>query len=331
MEILISYGTRPEWLKVKPLWERYPECFKLLKVNQHTDLLNDLPFDYEINYHLSNKVRLNEIVINNLNASLDLTQFDAVMVQGDTTSAFSIALSAYHHQVPIIHLEAGLRTYAPNPYPEEFNRRAIALMADLHLCPTRDNLLCLIDEKVGGEKYIVGNTILDNLAGIQTMQNNKVLVTLHRSENISNMNVWFKALEECASQNSNLEFILPMHPNPKIKQHQHLLKTVKVVKPLPYDKLIKLMAESNFIITDSGGIQEEASFLNKRVLVCRVQTERAETIGISSWFAEPSSLLNQVRLMQEDLYRIPTNFKCPYGTGRSSEEIMKILKRYYNG
>jgi UDP-N-acetylglucosamine 2-epimerase (non-hydrolysing) len=147
MEILISYGTRPEWLKVKPLWERYPECFKLLKVNQHTDLLKDLPFDYEINYHLSNTIRLNEIVINNLNASLELNQFDAVMVQGDTTSAFSIALSAYHHQVPIIHLEAGLRTYAPNPYPEEFNRRAIALMADLHLCPTRDNLLCLIDRK----------------------------------------------------------------------------------------------------------------------------------------------------------------------------------------
>jgi UDP-N-acetylglucosamine 2-epimerase (non-hydrolysing) len=96
MNILISYGTRPEWLKVKPLWERYPDYFKLLRVNQHTDLLKGLPSDYEIDYCLDSNNRLNEIVMNNLYNIVDLTQFDAVLVQGDTTSAFSIALSAYH-------------------------------------------------------------------------------------------------------------------------------------------------------------------------------------------------------------------------------------------
>lgn len=330
MNVLISYGTRPEWLKVKPLWEKYPEHFKLLKVNQHTDLLKGLPSNYEIDYCLKSDNRLNEIVMNNLYNIVDLTQFDAVLVQGDTTSAFSIALSAYHMGVPVIHLEAGLRTYSLNPYPEEFNRRAIALMAQIHLCPTQDNLMALHDEKLLGEKYVVGNTVLDNLSGIQTSKKDKVLITLHRSENVPIMDEWFEALESCAESFPDLEFILPMHPNPKIRKHKEILKSVQVVEPLDYDSLIKLMAESNFIITDSGGIQEEASFMKKRVLVAREETERAETIGISSWFTEPTSLFNQVRLMQEDLYRIPSNFRCPYGDGRSSESIIQILKRYFD-
>lgn len=330
MNILISYGTRPEWLKVKPLWEKYPDYFKLLRVNQHTDLLKGLPSDYEIDYCLDSNNRLNEIVMNNLYNIVDLTQFDAVLVQGDTTSAFSIALSAYHMGVPVIHLEAGLRTYSLNPYPEEFNRRAIALMTKIHLCPTHDNLMALHDERLLGEKYVVGNTVLDNLSGVKTSTKDKVLITLHRSENVPIMDEWFEALESCAEANPDLEFILPMHPNPKIRKHKDLLKSVQVVEPLDYDSLIKLMAESNFIITDSGGIQEEASFLKKRVLVGRKETERAETIGISSWFTEPTSLFNQVRLMQEDLYRIPSNFKCPYGDGKSSEQIIHILRRYFD-
>jgi UDP-N-acetylglucosamine 2-epimerase (non-hydrolysing) len=329
MNILICYGTRPEWLKIKPLWELSKDSFKLLKINQHQELLKDLPFDYELLYTHNCQNRLNEIITNNLSYVLEDSSFDAILVQGDTTSAFSIALSAYHHEIPIIHLEAGLRTYSKNPFPEEFNRRAIALMADLHFCPTSDNLINLENELISGEKYVVGNTILDNLVGVNTIDNNLVLVTLHRFENRPIMDRWFIELENIAKLNPHLQFILPLHPNPDIRKFRHLLNSVEVVEPLPHDELLQIIAQSSFIITDSGGIQEEASFLKKRVLVCRSKTERAETIGISSWYSTPETLEKQVRLMQEDLYSIPKNYICPYGTGRSCEEIISILRRHY--
>ena len=329
MNILICYGTRPEWLKIKPLWELSKDSFKLLKINQHQDLLTGLPFDYELTYTMDCSNRLNEIVINNLSHILDDSSIDAILVQGDTTSAFSLALSAYHHEIPIIHLEAGLRTYTKNPFPEEFNRRAIALMADLHLCPTRDNLINLENELVGGEKYVVGNTILDNLVGFETSNDNLVLVTIHRFENRPIIEEWFIALENVAKLNPHLKFILPIHPNPQIRNFRHLLKLVDVVEPLSHDELLKIMAHSNFVITDSGGIQEEASFLKKRVLVCRGKTERSETIGLSSWYCTPETLENQVRLMREGLYSIPKNFVSPYGKGNASQTIMKILQRYW--
>jgi UDP-N-acetylglucosamine 2-epimerase (non-hydrolysing) len=330
MKILLCYGTRPEWLKIKPLWSLSEE-FKLLRIGQHTDLIKGLPHDYEIEYDEIGNGRLNDIVVNNLKNLPDITNFDAILVQGDTTSAFSIALSAYHLGIPIIHLEAGLRTYVRNPYPEEFNRRAISLMADIHLCPTQGNIQHLYDEKVGGEKFIVGNTVLDNLVGITTQKQNKVLITLHRRENLDNIEEWFEALNNVANQYNHLEFYYPMHPNPQIQQHKNKLTNVNIIEPLNHDDLINLMKTCNFIITDSGGIQEEASFLKIPTLVCRDSTERTEIINLTSWLVAPDNLVSFVEMIDKNLLKIPKNYICPYGKGDSSRLILEILRRYYNG
>ena len=177
--ILLSFGTRPEWIKIKPLLKKFDGHipYKLLFTGQHTDLLSD------INSHgpvitldiIEGKNRLDSIVQSIMNCDHVFDGVSAVLVQGDTTSAFSIALASFHRKIKVIHLEAGLRTYDKGqPYPEEFNRQAISRIADIHLCPTRTSKQYLIDEKTQGKIEVVGNTVLDNLVNIETEYSNKI-------------------------------------------------------------------------------------------------------------------------------------------------------------
>jgi len=281
MKILICVGTRPEWLKIKPIINLLDEGeYELLFTGQHIDLLSEIDFHYKIDI-LGNGNRLSDIVSSCL-LSMPNLDYDYVLVQGDTASAFGYALSSFHNKIKIIHLEAGLRTYDnDNPYPEESYRQMISRIADINFCPTELSYNNLISENVFGKSYIVGNTVLDNLVKHKknVIYGNKVLVTLHRRENHNIMDLWFRELNIAAENHPNLKFILPIHPNPNVLKHKHILSDkIEVVDPLPHYELINLLVNCRFVITDSGGIQEEATFLNKISIVCRKTTERPEGI-----------------------------------------------------
>ena len=328
--ILICFGTRPEYIKIKPIIEKIKGNvpYKLLFTGQHLDLLSNVQ---EETIRLSIKDgpnRLDSIVTSVLNKdtpfnSGELSGVKYVLIQGDTSSAFAIALGAFHKKIKIIHLEAGLRTYnKDDPYPEEFNRQCISRMADIHLCPTKTAAKNLIAERVSGKIYVVGNTVLDNLVGIEPTNDNNVVVTMHRRENHDNLDEWFLQINNLAKHNKNLNFIIPLHPNPNVQKHAHLLTNLKVINPLEYNDFIALLASSKYVVTDSGGLQEESCFFRKPCLVCRKTTERVEGLGDYSLLCKSPSLLSE---KFEQLKKLKMHGESPYGDGNASEKIKDIL------
>lgn len=329
--ILLAYGTRPEYIKIKPLIKLFDEenfKYKTLFTGQHKDLLKEQHPDYQINIIDDENSRLDNIVKSIMTTfSWILDDITHVLVQGDTTSVFAVALSAFHHKIKIIHLEAGLRTYDnDNPYPEEQNRRLVSQITDIHLCPTLNNVNNLVDEKINGKIYHVGNTVLDNLISYKDRceYTNKVLITMHRRENHHWMAEWFKEINELVENYSELEFIIPLHPNPNVQKHRHLLKNVKVVDPMSHEELLELLVKTKLVITDSGGIQEECSFLNKKCLTCRKVTERPEAIGQSTFMVESPDKLKKI--FNDNINDYEIDYICPFGNGNSSERIYNILK-----
>jgi UDP-N-acetylglucosamine 2-epimerase (non-hydrolysing) len=332
MKILICFGTRPEWLKIKPLLTVFnKKNYDLLFTGQHQDLLKDIDFDYEINIFSKNN-RLDDILISCM-SNFPKQKYDYVLVQGDTGSALGCALAAYNRKIKIIHLEAGLRTYDDkNPYPEESYRQLISRISDINLCPTELSLTNLNNEKVKGKSFVVGNTVLDNLYEIKknSTYGNKVLITLHRRENHEIMETWFKTLNDLSEKFSNLEFIFPIHPNPNVKKFETLLShNIKVIEPLEHKELVNLLLNTKFVITDSGGIQEESSFLNKKVIVCRKTTERPEGIETGHIYLceSPDRLIEMVHKIDLNYY---IDNVCPYGDGQSSIKILNILINDYS-
>lgn len=326
--LLIAFGTRPEWIKVRPIVDeihgKIP--YQLLYTGQHTDLV-DLkgyrPKCITVSPYLASN-RLDSIVCSILgHLDGDLKDITHVMVQGDTTTAFAVALAAFHRQIKVIHLEAGLRTYSNTPYPEEFNRRAISLIAELHLCPTQESKENCLSERVRGEIRVVGNTVLDSIHPVKK-EKTKVLCTMHRRENIPLIPEWFAEINKLAQSNLDIEFVFPMHPNPEIQKHKHLLPYVNVVAPMSRDQLIETMCESHLVITDSGGLQEEAAFLRVPCVVCRISTERPEGLGNFSLLCRtPGSLGSTVISAQE----LKMEGECPYGDGNVSKKILEILEK----
>lgn len=328
MTILVCFGTRPEWIKIKPLINKL-DC-KLLFTGQHRDLVKDIDFDYTLyqnakNHNRSN-ARLNAVVEDCLSQFPSWEKFDYVLVQGDTATAFGCALAAFNLGIKVIHLEAGLRTRdLDNPYPEEGYRQMISRIASVNLCPTELAKENLIREGIYGA-HVVGNTVLDAVRQYKDQETygNKVLVTLHRRENHELMANWFHEVETCAKMFPDLKFVLPLHPNPNVQKHKGLLQEVNVVDPMSHDDLIKTILESRFCITDSGGIQEEASFFNKKSIVCRKTTERSEGIdtGHVSLCKNPRDLIEMVTRFRED-YTIEA--PCPFGDGHSANRIKQLL------
>ena len=324
-KILLCFGTRPEWLKIKPLIKEI-DNYKLLFTGQHPDLLKDVKVDYRITIGKSDN-RLDQLISDCLTQFPD-GDFDSVLVQGDTASAFACAIAAFNRQKKIYYLESGLRSYDLNhPYPEEAYRQMIARISDVNLCPTdlsRDNL---ISEKVNGICHVVGNTVLDNLLPYKEKceYTNKVLITLHRRENHHWINDWFITLNEIAKNNPELEFILPIHPNPNVQKHRDILTHVNVIEPLSHTELLELLVKVKFVISDSGGLQEEGSFFNKKVIVCRKTTERPEGLdtGHLHMCERPFDLPLMFNRVNKD-YIIDK--ECPYGDGKSSQKIKNIIK-----
>lgn len=346
--LLICFGTRPEYIKVKSLIDNIScvnriDRIKLCFTGQHKDLiLNQINLsDHELCVlnidELSNN-RLNNIMCNVMMNNYIFDDINYVLVQGDTTSACAMALSAFNNGVKVIHLEAGLRTNDQNdPYPEEMNRQIISRIACIHFCPTEHNKQNLIKENITKNIFVVGNTGLDNITHIlneppepdlEMLDKTIVLVTLHRRDNICLMDKWFEVIENIANKYDELQFIIPMHPNPLIQQHKYIFNKVKVIEPLSHDHMIRLVNVCRFVISDSGGLQEECSFLNKRIIVCRRTTERPETLDMTSFMCKyPDDLEEVVDYVCTSPYT--NNEICPYGDGNSWKKIVSVLNMIF--
>ncbi len=330
--ILLAFGSRPEILKFKPLIHEFDINnfpYKTFFTGQQKDLVKGTQPDYEA-VILDGENRLDSILTSipdSFNNLLHIfPEITHVMVQGDTTSALAVALSAFHHDIKVIHLEAGLRTYdRQNPYPEEINRRIISQLADIHLCPTELAKQNLLNERIDDNIYVVGNTVIDNLLPYKDKceYTNKILVTLHRRENHYLMKEWFIELEKLATTYPEYSFILPIHPNPNVQKWKYLLNNVMVIDPLPYEKMLDLLVKSKLVITDSGGLQEESCFFNKKCLTCRIVTERPEAIGLSTFMVERPDLL--MKILEQHINDYKIDVQCPFGDGHSAEKIIKIL------
>lgn len=325
--LLICYGTRPEYIKVKSLIDCFPNIITLF-TGQHITLIGEHKPSRTLTIGQDSDNRMNNIICSILKNNI----FDGithVLVQGDTTSAMAIALSAFNHGIPVIHLEAGLRTYhMHDPFPEEINRQIIARIASIHLCPTENNKLNLINEKIEPSNiFVTGNTGLDNIDRNGTVHENVVVITLHRRDNIPIIKQWFHEINIVANKYPELLFIFPMHPNPEIQLFKNLLDSsnIHITSPIDHTNMINLIKRAKFIITDSGGIQEEASFLGKKIIVCRKTTERPETIGTHTVMChEPKELMKCIIDINNN-YLIDA--PCPYGDGNAWCNIKKILMK----
>lgn len=324
--ILIAYGTRPEWIKLKPLiylLKQEKKKFHLLYTGQQKDI-GSFEFDSKIEItDIDSKNRLNFVISSILNSNV-FNDISYVIVQGDTASAFAVALSAFNRGIPILHIEAGLRTFdTRNPYPEESYRQMISCMARYHFCPTTNDHKNIIDEKKSGKSFVVGNTVIDSLPKIPTKYDNYVLVTMHRRENLPIMDQWFFEIEELANEYTELEFVIPIHPNPILKEFSKVFKKTKLIHPMKHEELLEFMAKCKCVISDSGGVQEEASFYKKKVLVCREITERPAKNQLL--VKTPKDLKAYFRRVIDDYVVFE---ECPFGSGDSSEKIFKIMKEH---
>ena len=328
MNLCIIYGTRPEYLKLQTLI-RSLKC-KVIRVLQHTDIIEtDLEHDFSITISTVCMNRLDSLgsqILSQLGKYI--TQFTHVLVQGDTATTFYSALCAFQNGVKVIHLEAGLRTYdLENPYPEECYRQMISRIADIHLCPHEVNQKYLEKERVSGEIYVVGNTILDLVKSynLKTKKGNTVLITFHRRENIQYLNDFINQLKYCIEQNSDKQFIWFLHPN---KELQELVKNYKLnitfLQPCSHHEFLDYIKNCYCIITDSGGIQEEASFLGKSTIVLRKYTERDQLKEPYVFIVEPPfNNLNYI------INLIPNKDLEPcyvYGNGNSTIQILNVVQ-----
>lgn len=290
---------------------------------------------------------------------------DLVMVHGDTSTCFVTSLAAFYLKIPIGHVEAGLRTndlYAP--FPEEFNRQVTGKLADFHFSPSELSKQNLVQEMLNKEKiYVTGNTVIDSLKFIETkiqedeekniklkeffkdilgfdiIESKYILITGHRRENFGDgfINI-FESISELSKKYPDINFIYPVHLNPNVsnpvKDILSGLKNVYLIEPLEYVPFIYLMMNCYFIMTDSGGIQEEAPSLGKPVLVMRDVTERPEAVDAGTVILVGSNkekiILNASQLIDNSaLYNKIAITKNPYGDGDSSKRIVRILKKYY--
>jgi UDP-N-acetylglucosamine 2-epimerase (non-hydrolysing) len=327
--ISIFYGTRPEYIKLYKLYTEMKnanfEC-ELVKVNQHTTLIEDCYFDRLVDITTTDTNRLNSIIQQTLNSKLFASNTTHVIVQGDTATSFGIALNAFHNKIKIIHIEAGLRTWdKENPYPEETYRKCISNMADVHFCVSELNKQILQNEKVNGTIHVVGNTVLDNLDTENVFYGNIVPITLHRRENKDRIEKILKAIDEVALNFKHLHFVYIKHPSINVDDD---FKNIFVMPPQSYPKMINLLKQSKFIITDSGGIQEEASFFKKRTIVVRKETERKEGLEIFSVLAFEPIYIRECIKDFDKYYEVSET--CPYGDGKAVEKIIKTLKQYTN-
>ena len=341
---LICFGTRPELIKCIPLIHKFKENnieFKTLFSGQHENLIKDF-YKYidEPDFTFTNIMEHGQ-TLNQLSSKILLQSnklflentFSNVIVQGDTTTAYSLALSAFHFQIPVIHLEAGLRTNDKySPFPEEINRRLISQIASIHLCPTTLSVENLQKEQITNDVHLVGNTVVDIYKYIfentnpsnkiqDIIDNNKeyIVVTLHRRENRGEkmISMW----NQLNDLSSKYKFIYITHPS--LPNSKNILDNSNIIllEPQDYENMVHLISNSKGIITDSGGLQEEAVCANKRVLICRDTTERPETIDCGLGKLIDTQIIEYISFFDEEIINVVNN---PYGNNVCENIISTI-------
>lgn len=363
LRTLSIFGTRPEAIKMAPVLKRLsdsPDVESIVCITaQHREMLDQVLelFDIDPDYDLDIMVPaqpLNELTANvfqGLAPVVESVKPDWVLVQGDTTTVMSAALLAYYHHVKVGHVEAGLRTGNKyQPFPEEINRRVLGAVADLHFAPTQwaqDNLL---RESVPQEKIIVtGNTVIDALnvmierpvdlsegplAGLS--DETIILVTAHRRENFGEpLERVFEALRQIAQDyEDRVHLIYPVHLNPEVQEPAKRmlsdLPNIHLIAPLAYLPMVHLIKRAHLILTDSGGIQEEAPGLGTPVLVMREQTERPEAIEAGTAIlvgTDTERIVRETRRLMDDAqaYAAMSTTANPFGDGHAAERIVEAL------
>lgn len=364
--VMTVYGTRPEAIKVAPVITALEtdDRFDSLTVvtGQHREMLdqvNDVfgivpDHDLDIMSHGQTLGQIFARVMSRLDPILEARRPDAVIVQGDTSTSTAAALAAFYRQIPVVHLEAGLRSGdILSPFPEEANRKITSQIASLHLAPTLRSLANLVAEGVQLENIVVtGNTVIDALylaverrtafadaalAGVAASGRRIVLVTTHRRENWGDaMEGVGRALARLARRFPDVEIVLPVHRNPVVRDavlpHLAGLGNVTVTEPLGYGEFTHLLSLSTLVLTDSGGLQEEAPSLGKPVLVMRDNTERPEAVEAGTarliGTAEERIVAEVHRLLTNDAaYAAMAQAINPYGDGRSAGRVLDATAR----
>lgn len=355
IKVMIIFGTRPEAIKVAPIikeLEKREETEPIICVTaQHREMLDqvlehmEIKPDYDLNIMKQGQT-LADITTNSLiklEEVIKKVNPDLILVHGDTTTTFAGALAAYYNKIPIGHIEAGLRTYDKySPYPEEMNRQMVSCLTDINFAPTEEAKQNLLKEGKKEETiYVTGNTAIDALKltikeDSTKRENQKIIVlTSHRRENIGEkMENIFKAVKRIAEEYKNIKIIYPIHKNPKVREiaNKILNKTenIEIIEPLEVIDFHNLLNKSYLILTDSGGIQEEAPSLNKPVLVLRDTTERPEGVkaGTSKLIGtDEEKIYKEVKKLLEDEqeYNKMAKAQNPYGDGKASERIVDII------
>jgi len=364
--IALVFGTRPEAIKMAPVAYalRNVEFFELqiILTAQHRELLDQvmeifkLNSDYDLNI-MQEKQTLTQItvkVLEGLDVIWQKDSPDMVLVHGDTTTTFAASLAAFYKKISIGHVEAGLRTYDKyQPYPEEMNRHLTGVLSDLHFAPTKKAKENLLKENVPSNNiFVTGNTVIDALLFVynnlekfeiklpeEVPKGKYILVTSHRREN------WGKplenvalALKEILSEFEDLYIVYPVHPNPIIRETVNSIlgneRRAILISPVDYVTMVYLIANCNLVLTDSGGLQEEAPSLGKPVLVLREVTERPEAVEagtVKIIGTERKRIVEEVSklLIDEDEYNKMARALNPYGDGKASERIRDILLYYF--
>lgn len=364
--ILFVFGTRPEIIKLAPVileLRKYPEDYNVIICNteQQKELSNQtlayfgLKADINLDCMRENQTLsgVQSKILTSLEEVFNNNKIDATIVQGDTMTVLCGALVSFYHKVPICHVEAGLRSYDIfEPFPEEVMRQMTSRVADIHFAPTKVNKEALLKENISEDKiYVVGNTVIDALFCLSdavieqsrqffadkgvNIDDKLVLITAHRRENHGErIDRILDAIEFLAKKYSDHTFVIPVHPNPNVKNKIHSrlesYDNINLLTPLDYPYLVYLMKHAKLILTDSGGIQEEAPSFNCPTLVMRYETERKEGIeaGVSVLVGADYDKIVSLSsdILSKHLSDTRLKAKNPYGDGTASIQIEKIIR-----
>lgn len=360
-KIMVVFGTRPEAIKMCPLVKELKTREKLETIvcvtGQHREMLDqvlnafDVVPDYDMNI-MKEKQSLFDVTVNILKKAkeiLEKVKPDVVLVHGDTSTTFTMALACYYMQIPVGHVEAGLRTYdIYSPYPEEFNRQAVGIVAKYHFAPTKHSEAALLKEgKNPADIYVTGNTAIDALKTtvcetydhpeLQWSKGSRmILITAHRRENLGEpMKHMFRAILRIIREHKDVKAIYPIHMNPLVRETAKEIlgdeDRIHIIEPLEVIDFHNFQARCELILTDSGGIQEEAPSLGKPVLVMRDTTERPEGIaaGTLKLVGTQEEVIYQEckRLLEDkEAYERMSHASNPYGDGFACKRIADILE-----
>ena len=367
--IIFIFGTRPEIIKLAPVilqMKKKTNDYKVILCNteQQKELSNQtleyfgLKADYNLDCMRENQ-SLSSVqarILTALDNVFNENKIDAAIVQGDTMTVLCGALTSFYHKIPVFHVEAGLRSYnIYEPFPEEIMRQMTSRVAELHFAPTVDNMVALLNEGISEDKiHVVGNTVIDALFCLseKVVENSErffedkniriddklVLITAHRRENHGErIDHIIDAIKYLAEKYNDHTFVIPVHPNPNVhdKMYERLgkYKNIKLLAPLDYPNLVYLMKNAKLILSDSGGIQEEAPTFGCPVLVMRYETERKEGIeaGVSKLVgADFDKIVNESeKILSKGKSETRLAAKNPYGDGKAAVKIEQIIRNYF--